>query len=88
MLANVAVPMFFPHPLLAVLALLPIVGLETLMPRKPLGTTIKQVLSANLLSTLVGVPLAFAVLFVFGTGFQVWIDKNNPDLTTVLLLFW
>lgn len=77
----------FPHPILAVLALLPVVGLETLLLRKPLGVTLGEVVSANVISTLVGVPVAFGLVFALGAGFQVWIDKNYADLATVLLLF-
>ena len=86
-LANVAVPMFFPHPFVAALALLPVVGLETLMLRKRVGATLYQVFTANLLSALWGVPLALVCVFVFGAGFGVFIDLLRNTLPGVALVF-
>jgi hypothetical protein len=86
-LANVAVPIFFPHPFVAVLALLPVVGLETLMLRKRVGVTLYQVFTANLLSALWGVPLALVCVFVFGAGFGVFIDLLRNTLPGVALVF-
>jgi hypothetical protein len=58
-LANVTVPILFPQPLLMLVALLPIVVVETLALRRRLGVDYRQVFAANLVSTLFGIPLAF-----------------------------
>ena len=85
--ANVAVPVLFPHPLVAVAALVPVVGLEALMLRKRVGVTLSQAFTANLLSALWGVPVAFACIFVLGAGFELFIDANDGSLLRVLLVF-
>jgi len=87
LLANVAVPIFFPHPLVAVGALIPVVGLEALMLRKRVSVKLYQVFAANLLSALWGVPLAFICIFLLGAGFELFIDANDGSLLRVLLVF-
>lgn len=67
-LANVAVPIFFPHPLFMLLALLPIAWVETSVLRRPVGATFRQVFEANVMSTLCGLPIAYASLVLFGAA--------------------
>jgi hypothetical protein len=87
LLANVAVPILFPHPFVAVIALVPVVGLEALMLRKRVGVTLYQVFAANVLSALWGVPLAFACIFLLGAGLELFIDANDGSLLRVVLVF-
>jgi hypothetical protein len=65
MLANVAVPVFFPQPLLMLLALIPIVAVETLSLRRQFAVSYREVLTANVLSTLCGLPVAFLAIVLF-----------------------
>ena len=57
-LANIAVPVLFPQPLLALVVLLPIVGVETWALRRLIGVSSRRVFEANVLSTLIGIPVA------------------------------
>jgi hypothetical protein len=64
-LANVAVSVFFPQPVLMVGALVLVAAVEMLALRRPVGASYSQVLSANALSTLVGIPIALIWFAVF-----------------------
>jgi hypothetical protein len=57
-LANVAVPMFFPQPLLMLAALVPVILVESMSLRRPLAVGFREVCQANALSTLAGLPMA------------------------------
>src|SRR4051812_12759432 len=57
-LGNIAVPVLFPQPLLALAVLLPIVGVEGWELRRKLAVPYGQVFEANLLSTIIGIPIA------------------------------
>jgi len=65
MFGNVAVPFLFPQPLLMLVALIPVVGVEMLTLRTRISVTFSQVFVANLMSTLVGLPLAFLSILGF-----------------------
>lgn len=67
MFGNVAVPFLFPQPLLMVVALIPVVGVETITLRSRLNVTYREVLVANILSTLLGIPLAYISILGFNT---------------------
>ena len=74
-LANVGVPMIFPQLMLMALAFAPVVLVEALLVRKAMGLTfgraLRDVAVANLWTTVLGVPLAWAFMFILeliGTG--------------------
>ncbi len=66
LLANVAVPVLFPQPLLMIATLLLVVPVETLLLRRSCPCRTKDVLAANVYSTLWGIPVAYLVLALFG----------------------
>jgi hypothetical protein len=69
---NVAVPVLFPQPLLALAVLVPIVGIEGLELRRKFDVTYGRVLEANLLSTIIGIPIA--LLWI---GLCNWVINDN-----------
>jgi hypothetical protein len=71
-LGNIAVPVLFPPPLLAMAVLVPIVGVEGLELRRKLAVPYGRVFEANLLSTIIGIPIA--VLWI---GLCNWIINSN-----------
>jgi hypothetical protein len=81
--ANVAVPIFFPQPLLALIALLPVVAVETLILRRA-RIRVREILIANVWSGIWGVPLAFVCVAILGSGFNMMLDKNSGDILNVL----
>jgi hypothetical protein len=88
MLANVAVPLFFLQPVLALLALMPIIAIEAFLLHRQAIVTWRDVSLANVFSTIAGIPLAFVSVGVLGFVFQVFLDKNYarlPDVVLVLL---
>ena len=58
-LANIAVPVLFPQPLLMFAALIPIVLVESLTLRRKFSIPYRRVFEANLVSTIAGIPIAF-----------------------------
>ncbi len=86
LLANVAVPLFFPQPLLALLALMPIIAIETLLLRRRTSVSWRDVSVANVCSTIVGIPLALVSVMVLGSMFEVFLDKNYSRLSDVLFV--
>jgi len=66
-LANSAIPIFFPHPFVALLALIPVVGVENLILPRRLGLNVGQVFTANLVSTILGGVIAFVCIIFLGT---------------------
>lgn len=84
MLANVGVPMIFIHWPLMLGALVPVIIVEALFIRRWLPLSLRDAFvgigKANVLSTLVGVPLAwlamlvleFAVILPFGVAAEKW----------------
>jgi hypothetical protein len=66
LLANVAIPLFFPHPVLMMLALLPVVAIETSVIRRRVSIRTGDIFLANVYSTLWGIPLAYITLGLFG----------------------
>ena len=84
MLANVGVPMIFIHWPLMLCALVPVIVLETLFIRRWLTLSLREAFvgvgKANVLSTLVGVPMAwllmlaleFAVMLPVGLAADKW----------------
>lgn len=82
-LANIGVPMIFGQVILMALALVPIVVVETFLIAKdlklPFKAAIKNVLAANIWTTFVGVPLAWAVVLVLEMLTQSVSDLTNPS---------
>jgi hypothetical protein len=72
LLANIAVPAVFPQPLLAIAVLLPIAAVETLTLRAKFGLSFRRVLEANLISAVLGIPIAIVWI-----GFCNWIVNAN-----------
>ena len=66
MLANAAVPVLFPQPWLMALALVPVVWVELTILRPRIPVRVIDVLAANVVSTLCGLPVAFVATGVFG----------------------
>jgi hypothetical protein len=68
MLADIGVPMIFPQVILMGFALVPVVIIETVIVRRQIAVTflsaVKDVGIANICTTLIGVPLAWLVMFV------------------------
>jgi len=58
-LANIALPVIFPQPLLMLAMLLPIVGVEALTLRRRFAVPYGGVFEANLISTIIGIPISF-----------------------------
>ena len=87
-LANVAVPMFFPQPLLALIALLPIVGVETAILRRAGKVSVRDVFIANVFSAIWGVPLAFISVMVLGYSSGMALGDNTRllDIGLVMLV--
>jgi hypothetical protein len=86
LLGNVAVPLFFPQPFLTLLALIPVIALETLLLRQQTSVSWRDVCVANLFSTILGIPLAVIFAIVLGSGFRVFLDKNYSRLSDVVLV--
>jgi hypothetical protein len=84
-LANVATPLLFPQPLLACLALVPIIIIETCLLRQAGSFRWRDVSVANILSTIVGVPVAFFCMVVLGFGFGIIVDQVYATLGAVVL---
>lgn len=63
--ANIAIPVLFPQPLLMIIALIPVVVVETLALRSQFKFTALQIFKANLISTLWGLPLALISIAIF-----------------------
>jgi len=68
-LANVGLPMIFWQMPVAAIALLPVVVLESLIAvlilKQPFRPVLLRVFAANALSTFVGIPIAWVVMFIF-----------------------
>lgn len=85
MLANVAIPTFFPHWIAGLFALCPIVALEAAIVSRRLSIPYAWALtacgSANVRSTLVGIPVAYFVsLFItipFGLVMDQFINRDS-----------
>ena len=71
-LGNIAVPVVFPQPMLALAVLVPIVGIEGLELRRKFAIPYRQVFEANLFSTIVGIPVA--LLWI---GICNWVINDN-----------
>ncbi|MEO7298357.1 MAG: hypothetical protein ABI042_07250 [Verrucomicrobiota bacterium] len=67
--ANVGVPMFFPQIVLMAFAFIPVVFIEALFVRKFIRVTFPDALAgtaiANAWTTLLGVPIAWLLMFIF-----------------------
>ncbi len=84
-LANVGVPMIFPQFILMAFAFVPVVVIEALLVRRAMGLTIRSALKdvaiANLWTTLLGVPLAWIIMFIIelvGTSGGTALGMNTP----------
>jgi hypothetical protein len=73
LLANMGIPMLFVQWWLMACAVLPVIIIETLVVRRkigmPLGQAVGGIAAANVLSTAIGVPLAWLTAFALGVGF-------------------
>ncbi len=83
--ANVATPVFFPQPVLACIALVPIIVIETRTLKQRAPFRWRDVSVANVLSTLLGIPVAFLSIAVLGAGFGIIVDQLYATLPTVIL---
>jgi hypothetical protein len=72
LLANVAVLVLFPQPLIALAVLVPIVAVEGLELRRNLHVPYSRVFEANLLSTILGIPIAVLWICLFN-----WVINNH-----------
>ncbi len=72
LLGNIAIPVLFPQPLLALAVLVPIVGVEGFELRRKFAIPYVKVLEANILSTLIGIPIA--TLWI---GLCNWVINGN-----------
>ncbi|MCB1245204.1 MAG: hypothetical protein AB7I98_23120 [Verrucomicrobiales bacterium] len=84
LLANIAVPLFFPQPLLALAALIPVIVVETVLLRQRAGLSWRDVSLANAFSTLLGIPLAFVSLMVSGRVFEFMLSRDHTKLYDVI----
>ena len=84
--ANVAVPLYFPQPLLTLAALLPVIAIEGLLLRRQTTVRWQDVSVANVLSTLLGVPLAFVCATILASVSGMVLDKNGGTFSHVLLV--
>jgi hypothetical protein len=86
LLANVAVPLFFPQPLLALVVLIPIIAIEKLMLCQQTEVRWRDVSVANIFSTILGIPLGIGSVMLLGFGFNVVLDKDYSRLSDVILV--
>ena len=91
-LANVGIPMIVIHWPLMVCALVPVVILETALIRCWLSLSVRQALTAivggNVLSTLVGVPLAhFVMLMLHPVAYLFKSQLHSPVLEVLRFFF-
>lgn len=96
-LANVGIPMLIVLWPLQWLSLIVVVAVESWLVARtigvPLATVVKQVGFANLISTLIGVPIAWVVMFAIQvvTGITLWKltgDSASGPLGLVLNAAW
>jgi len=84
LLANMGIPMLFVQWWLMTCALIPVVIIETLVVRRkiamPLSRTAGGVAAANILSTVIGVPIAWLIALVLGLGVLVPITYGAERL--------
>jgi len=66
-LANIALPVIFPQPLLMLAMLLPIVGVEALTLRRKFAVPYGGVFEANLISTIIGIPISFLSISLYNS---------------------
>ena len=89
MLADVGIPMIFVQWPLMFAALIPIIVLEFLLIRRWVLLSDEQAIGgmalANLLSTLVGIPLAWLAMFGIEMGFGLAADKWHWKLGSPVL---
>ena len=85
LLANVATPVFFPQPVLACAALVPIIVIETCTLKQSAAFRWRDVSVANVLSTILGIPVAFLSIAVLGAGFGIILDQLYATLPAVIL---
>lgn len=92
--ANAGVPMIFPQVILMGLAFLPVVFIESAIVWKPMGIRFPKALLdvglANLCTTIIGVPIAWAAMFALqlvstGGGRPLGMDSPTQMLAAVTL---
>ncbi|HEY2568462.1 MAG TPA: hypothetical protein VGI25_04000, partial [Candidatus Udaeobacter sp.] len=75
LLANMGIPMLFVQWWLMACALIPVVIIETLVVQRKIGMPLSRaaggVAAANILSTAIGVPIAWLIALVLGLGVLV-----------------
>jgi hypothetical protein len=64
-LANAAIPVFFPQPLFMLVVLVPVCAIEAFVLRRSFPVSYGQVFNANLISTLCGIPIAYLSIIIF-----------------------
>ncbi len=94
LLADMGIPMIFMELPLMLLALLPVIAIEIWVVRKRLPLTMPQALwgigAANIVSTLIGVPLASGLMLVleFTTAGGAAYGLDRPFQSVVLQAAW
>src|SRR5262245_45040744 len=83
--ANVSATVFIPQPLLATAALVPIIVIETCTLKKVASVRWQDVSVANILTTILGVPVAFLTIAILGAGFGIIVDQVYATLPAVVL---
>jgi hypothetical protein len=84
MFANVAVPIFFPQPTAGLLMLVPVVVIETLSLRRPLGLQFGAVFVANLCSAILGWVLCGVALTNY---MSVSVSRGHIMVVDVLVMW-
>lgn len=92
-LANIGIPMIFPQVILLGLAFVPVVLVETVILRKSLAVPWKRTLAgaaiANLLTTIIGVPLAWGFMLIINLvttgGYALGLQSPAKMLAAVTL---
>ena len=93
LIANIGVPMIFPQMILMGIALVPVAIIESMVVRKPMALRFPKALLhvgvANLLTTIVGVPLAwvamFGLSFLTTRGYALGMNSPAKMLAAVTL---
>jgi hypothetical protein len=84
-LANAAIPIFFPHPIMALLALIPIVWVESMVLKQRFELQRAHVLVANIISTVLGAGFALVCVIFLG-AFNMFLTRDGTTLSALLMM--
>ena len=85
LLANSAIPIFFPHPIMALLALIPVVWIESMVLKRRFRLEAADVLVANIISAVLGAGFALVCVIFLGT-FNMFLTQDGTTLTAFLIM--